>query len=172
MIRRPPRSTLFPYTTLFRSLEARRGPGERRALEREAVELVELVVEDLLDRAEVLLAVVVGDLEHRPLGLRDEVARRPARLADARPDLVRRGEQPAHERVLAHDPRVVAPVARRGDAGRQRVDGRLAAGLVERAPGAQVLADREDVDRLARVVEVEHRLVDELVAAAVEVVGL
>src|SRR3989441_8049512 len=31
MIRRPPRSTLFPYTTLFRSQEAevpRRGPGE------------------------------------------------------------------------------------------------------------------------------------------------
>src|SRR5689334_24156066 len=25
MIRRPPRSTLFPYTTLFRSLELRRG---------------------------------------------------------------------------------------------------------------------------------------------------
>src|SRR2546422_4988444 len=25
MIRRPPRSTLFPYTTLFRSLRARRG---------------------------------------------------------------------------------------------------------------------------------------------------
>src|SRR3712207_8479071 len=32
MIRRPPRSTLFPYTTLFRSGEqvpARRGPGGR-----------------------------------------------------------------------------------------------------------------------------------------------
>src|SRR3712207_8237753 len=28
MIRRPPRSTLFPYTTLFRS----RTPGQRRAL--------------------------------------------------------------------------------------------------------------------------------------------
>src|SRR2546430_8670456 len=27
MIRRPPRSTLFPYTTLFRSIA---GPGERR----------------------------------------------------------------------------------------------------------------------------------------------
>src|SRR5256885_3759374 len=27
MIRRPPRSTLFPYTTLFRSIRAR--PGER-----------------------------------------------------------------------------------------------------------------------------------------------
>src|SRR2546421_6433487 len=31
MIRRPPRSTLFPYTTLFRSHESRRrDPGERR----------------------------------------------------------------------------------------------------------------------------------------------
>src|SRR3989454_8496866 len=31
MIRRPPRSTLFPYTTLFRSLEeARKSPGLRR----------------------------------------------------------------------------------------------------------------------------------------------
>src|SRR2546427_8924906 len=29
MIRRPPRSTLFPYTTLFRSPQ-RRGGGERR----------------------------------------------------------------------------------------------------------------------------------------------
>src|SRR2546426_9205778 len=29
MIRRPPRSTLFPYTTLFRSLHARRRDAER-----------------------------------------------------------------------------------------------------------------------------------------------
>src|SRR3712207_7476198 len=29
MIRRPPRSTLFPYTTLFRSEAARRGHGGR-----------------------------------------------------------------------------------------------------------------------------------------------
>src|SRR2546422_7844942 len=34
MIRRPPRSTLFPYTTLFRSLEARR--VERHRQERSA----------------------------------------------------------------------------------------------------------------------------------------
>src|SRR3712207_6886674 len=30
MIRRPPRSTLFPYTTLFRSRGARGAPGERQ----------------------------------------------------------------------------------------------------------------------------------------------
>src|SRR2546422_8161380 len=29
MIRRPPRSTLFPYTTLFRSLEGAREPGRQ-----------------------------------------------------------------------------------------------------------------------------------------------
>src|SRR3712207_7827892 len=31
MIRRPPRSTLFPYTTLFRSLPGPHGGGEPRA---------------------------------------------------------------------------------------------------------------------------------------------
>src|SRR3712207_7437985 len=31
MIRRPPRSTLFPYTTLFRSREVRQGARLRRA---------------------------------------------------------------------------------------------------------------------------------------------
>src|SRR3989441_10815030 len=31
MIRRPPRSTLFPYTTLFRSLPAARPQGSRRS---------------------------------------------------------------------------------------------------------------------------------------------
>src|SRR2546429_9939308 len=32
MIRRPPRSTLFPYTTLFRSALERRGPATARRL--------------------------------------------------------------------------------------------------------------------------------------------
>src|SRR3712207_8457650 len=32
MIRRPPRSTLFPYTTLFRSLRALRGPLSAREI--------------------------------------------------------------------------------------------------------------------------------------------
>src|SRR5258708_29861978 len=34
MIRRPPRSTLFPYTTLFRSPRIRRGPWRRGNLRR------------------------------------------------------------------------------------------------------------------------------------------
>src|SRR5256885_11163360 len=33
MIRRPPKSTLFPYTTLFRSVRCRKGRADGRALE-------------------------------------------------------------------------------------------------------------------------------------------
>src|SRR5688572_31355435 len=33
MIRRPPRSTLFPYTTLFRSVDARARADQRRRLD-------------------------------------------------------------------------------------------------------------------------------------------
>src|SRR3712207_8351084 len=46
MIRRPPRSTLFPYTTLFRSLaEARAGAGLHLAEDHRAVRLAQHEVE-------------------------------------------------------------------------------------------------------------------------------
>src|SRR5436190_8896738 len=38
MVRRPPTSTLFPYTTLFRSLAVRGAPGPGALLELPAVE--------------------------------------------------------------------------------------------------------------------------------------
>src|SRR2546429_3022301 len=43
MIRRPPRSTLFPYTTLFRSRCRRRKPGEGRG---QAVNLSAFVIHE------------------------------------------------------------------------------------------------------------------------------
>src|SRR2546430_13544247 len=44
MIRRPPRSTLFPYTTLFRSVEAREYYVEIRALPgQELVTVIEVL---------------------------------------------------------------------------------------------------------------------------------
>src|SRR3712207_7031018 len=57
MIRRPPRSTLFPYTTLFRS-----------ALDRERVEqLGERVRRDHLERVRVEREDGVAALDHRPV---------------------------------------------------------------------------------------------------------
>src|SRR5256885_7044156 len=37
MIRRPPRSTLFPYTTLFRSEERKKKEGQRRKQRKKAI---------------------------------------------------------------------------------------------------------------------------------------
>src|SRR2546422_3472648 len=41
MIRRPPRSTLFPYTTLFRSRRSRSGRRNRRTLESTCVAIAQ-----------------------------------------------------------------------------------------------------------------------------------
>src|SRR3712207_9274918 len=44
MIRRPPRSTLFPYTTLFRSVVGEDAPQVRMALEHDAEEVERLAL--------------------------------------------------------------------------------------------------------------------------------
>src|SRR3712207_6921553 len=49
MIRRPPRSTLFPYTTLFRSRAERRAVGERRHHAAEDAEQQRVDVEQARD---------------------------------------------------------------------------------------------------------------------------
>src|SRR5256885_9642180 len=55
MIRRPPRSTLFPYTTLFRSL----------ALVDDATLVVVKEFDRILDRQNVLVAFAVNLIDHR-----------------------------------------------------------------------------------------------------------
>src|SRR3712207_9595974 len=56
MIRRPPRSTLFPYTTLFRSQRAVRGDDEeekaQQADEVEVVQVLRLVEQEDVGEAE------------------------------------------------------------------------------------------------------------------------
>src|SRR2546427_1567823 len=69
MIRRPPRSTLFPYTTLFRSAldparEQERGVGD---VGREPAGVAQVLVEDLLHRE----GLGVVDLTQEPVLLRD-----------------------------------------------------------------------------------------------------
>ena len=128
--------------------------------------------EQVVDRAEVLAAVVVGDLEDRALGEVDELARRRLVGVHARLDLVGRVQEAAQHRVLAHDPRVLADVADRGHRARQQVDRRAAADALEQAGLLEVLDEREGVDRLADRVQVEHRLEDQAVRLAVEVLRL
>src|SRR3712207_8462519 len=71
MIRRPPRSTLFPYTTLFRSLEAiadqaiLRGTGAR-GLRAIMEEVLQSVMYDIPSREDVASVVITKEvvLEH------------------------------------------------------------------------------------------------------------
>ena len=77
------------------------------------VEPVGLLVEDVGDGADALLAFILGDLEHRPLGPLDQVTGGCLALQDARLDLVGRLQQRPHLRVLADDPAVLTGVAGR-----------------------------------------------------------
>src|SRR3989442_10300245 len=57
MIRRPPRSTLFPYTTLFRSVgdpAHRLGEGQRLGLHHEAEHVAVLAAAEAVEEAAVL----------------------------------------------------------------------------------------------------------------------
>src|SRR2546425_7726060 len=64
MIRRPPRSTLFPYTTLFRSLLQEVGSGADQALLEIAVLFEDLTREDHRDGlGEVLREQHIGRLQ-------------------------------------------------------------------------------------------------------------
>ena len=116
-------------------------------------ELLDLVVEDVGDDAEVLAAVVVADLEDRALGVVEQVAR----VAGVGPTScwisVGRGEEAADERGLLDDLAVLARVADDGRGGGERLDGGGAARGVELAGLLELLDDRQLVDRLALLVE-------------------
>src|SRR5256885_15813479 len=74
MIRRPPRSTLFPYTTLFRSRVAAPGYAAER-IGHQAPDGVEVLVRKV--RAELLVELLdLGEPLHAEavVGLRDDVA--------------------------------------------------------------------------------------------------
>src|SRR3712207_8322790 len=59
MIRRPPRSTLFPYTTLFRSADD--PVGDRLAVLRDPDQVLARVLDRLLDRQRDLARLAVAD---------------------------------------------------------------------------------------------------------------
>src|ERR1043165_6559278 len=65
MIRRPPRSTLFPYTTLFRSLHARHALGRLLLHEAEQVARDSAHLDLLAAFGDAVAAVVAGDVLER-----------------------------------------------------------------------------------------------------------
>src|SRR3989475_13181035 len=104
MIRRPPRSTLFPYTTLFRSerehLEVRTDredvlPPEQGEVVRE---LQYVLIEDIVDRERLVADGRVGDTSLADLNGRERRAERLPKIAEAvvtREEAVREVARPA-----------------------------------------------------------------------------
>jgi hypothetical protein len=156
---------------LVEVLEARRCAGERGLGHRQPVQLVGLLVQDVRDRADLLLAVVGGDLQHGALRLLHQLSRGCLPGEDAGLDLVGGGEQRAQLEVVMDDRAVLARMAGGRHPPGQLVDRRGAADLVELAVLAQLLRDGEVVDLVVGFVELEHRGEHRTVLLAVEVVG-
>ena len=113
-----------------------------------------------LDVLEAAADAVLGEVEDHLLGAVDELGRL-ARAVPAEPlDLLADDREPAQRRHLADDLRVVAGVRRRRDERRDLVDPLLAADLLELAALVELVGDRDRVDRLAVLVEVERGAVD------------
>src|SRR6266704_6266368 len=72
MIRRPPRSTLFPYTTLFRSpaLPRRQGPGSHRDSARTVARRSEEHTSELQSRFDLVCRLLLEKKKHIPIVLR------------------------------------------------------------------------------------------------------
>src|SRR5256885_15791425 len=118
MIRRPPRSTLFPYTTLFRSLLEPAGPGAERLVHALAVAerppLLDQQRGDDRDDAHglILISKPAGEVDQDPgghapdiaLAVRDGVKGDAAALELARPALVGARIEQEREGGLEHLP--------------------------------------------------------------------
>ncbi len=135
------------------------------------MQLVSLLVEDVPDRADLLLAIVVGDLEHRALGALHQLPG--GRLARQHTglDLVGGRQQRAHLRVVADDPPVFTRVAGGRDPPGELVNHLDPADLLELAVLAQRLGDRQMVDLAVVLVERQHRREHRAVLLAVEMLG-
>src|SRR2546427_8757660 len=80
MIRRPPRSTLFPYTTLFRSLTGKENQPTARGLLRQVLVTVQIAVSLMLLAGAGLLLRSLWKLQTVALGMDTKRDRKSTRL--------------------------------------------------------------------------------------------
>src|SRR3712207_2628335 len=108
MMRRPPRSTLFPYTTLFRSQRRRDRLELVRGADEEDLREVERQVEVVVAERRVLLRV--EHLEHRARGVAAEVGAHLVDLVDEEDGVARLGVAERADDRAGHRADVRAPV--------------------------------------------------------------
>ena len=149
--------------------EAGGDAGEDAAAAADGLDLVQRAGHDLGQRVVVLAGPAVGDREHLGLGpVHQVVGVGLARIAEL-DDPGARLHQAAQDGALADDARVVAGVGRGRHGGDQRVQVGAAADAGDLAAPGELVGDRDRVRGLAPAVQVEYRLVDQLVRRPVVV---
>jgi hypothetical protein len=149
--------------------EAGRHTGQTAVVGIDGLDLVERLGHQLAQRLIVLARTPVGDAVDLGLRTVDDVI--DLALADIAElgDLGARVDEPAQDRLLADDLGVVAGVGRDRHAGDQVVQVRRAADAIEVAAALQLGHDGNRIGRLAPTVQVDDRVIDDLVGRTVEV---
>ncbi len=133
------------------------------------LEVVERLLQRVADADHRVGHAPFGDLEHERLGtverVGDVVGVVVAHLGDVAGD----ADEPAQQRELVDDPRVVPGVGRRRRVGLDLQQRGAAADAVEQVGSAQLLGDGDRVGRLTLTVQRLDRLVDVPVRGLVEV---
>ena len=135
-----------------------------RALDRR-----EARVRQLAHRHEPGAHAIFGDREDRLLGLVENQVRLLLRLVGRGQNLVGREDQIAKRRFLAHDARVVLDVGGVGQAVDERRDVGRAADFVELSRAGELFLERDEVDRVSPLAQLDHLLEDPAVRVAVEI---
>ena len=148
------------------------GPGDLVVAVVELLELVHRGLEHRIQRDQRVADAMLGHVEHELLGAVergvDVVAARVAHLGDVAADR----DQPPQQSELVHDRGVFGGVRRCRRLGLDAQDRLCATDGLEQPGAPQVLGDRDRVDRLATVVEIDRSLEEVRVRGLVEVAGV
>ena len=128
-----------------------------------------LRLRQVAQRDEAVADLVVGDREDGVLGLVEDDVGLLLGLVGGRENLVGREDQAAERRLLLDDPRVVLDVGRARHAVDERGDVGRPADFVELAGAPELFLQRDEIDRVAALGELDHLVEDAPVRVAEEI---
>ena len=135
-----------------------------RALDRR-----ETRVRQLAHRREPGAHTILGNRENRLLGLVEDEVRLLLCLVGGRKDLVGGEDQISKRRLLADDARVVLDVRGMGQSVDERGNVGGAAHFVELSGTGELFLERDEVDGVAALAQLDHLLEDPAVGVAIEI---
>ena len=149
-------------------VEAGRHAGDEGLVLEQLLDLREALADQRAHRHEAGLDAVFGDREDRALGLVEDQVGFLIGFVGGAEDLVRREDQVAERRLLLDDLRVVLDVGRARHAVDERRDVGRAAHFLEVAGALELLLERDEIDRLAALRQIEHAIEDAAMRVAKE----